>query len=176
MHSARACARPMVERWYAAQLKPNGLAIAERNLARQGIESFCPWQIETARRSQHLHNIRQPLFPGYIFVRVDPRAGLWRKLRNTRGLTRLVQTDPRAPTPLPDALIEGLRQRCDADGQLAALPDLAPGDCVRVISGPFAEFVARIERITPDARIRVLFDLMQRKVAVELDPAQLRRA
>ena len=167
---------PMAERWYAAQLKPNGLAIAERNLARQGIESFCPWQIETARRNQHLHNIRQPLFPGYIFVRVDPRAGLWRKLRNTRGLTRLVQTDPRAPTPLPDALIEGLRQRCDADGQLAALPDLAPGDCVRVISGPFAEFVARIERITPDARIRVLFDLMQRKVAVELDPAQLRRA
>ncbi len=161
--------------WYAAQLKPNGLAIAERNLAQQAIESFCPWQIETERRGQQLRDIRRPLFPGYIFVRIDPNAGLWRKLRNTRGLTRLVQTDPRAPTPLPDALIAGLQQRCDTDGQLVTTPDLAPGDTVRVIAGPFADFVARIEQITPDARVRVLFDLLIRKVAVNLDPATLRR-
>lgn len=165
----------MAESWFVGQLKPNGLALAERNLTRQGIESFCPWQVETHRRSGQLRDVRRPLFPGYIFVRLDPRAGLWGAVNSTRGLTRLVQTDPRAPTPLPDALIAGLRARCAADGQLAAPPKLAPGDPVRVIAGPFAEFVTRIESIRPDARIRVLFDLMQRAVVVDLDPAQVRK-
>jgi transcriptional antiterminator RfaH len=165
----------MAEFWYVGQLKPNGLALAERNLTRQGIESFCPWQVETHRCSDQLRDVRRPLFPGYIFVRLDPGAGHWRSVNSTRGLTRLVQTDPRAPTPLPEALIAGLRARCDPDGQLTTPPTFAPGDPVRVIAGPFAELVTRIESITADARIRVMFDMMQRKMTVELDPTLVRK-
>lgn len=155
-------------RWFAAQLKPNGLAEAERNLGRQGVENFCPAQIETRRRRGRLHDVRRPLFPGYIFVRFAPDAGLWRQLNSTRGLTRLVQTDPRRPTPLPDALIEGLRARCDSDGLLGADRDLAPGDRIRVISGPFADLVGRIERLHPDDRIRVMLEFLTTEVRTEM--------
>ena len=47
-------------RWFAGQLKPNGLSLAELNLARQGIESFCPWMIETKRRDGKLQDLRRP--------------------------------------------------------------------------------------------------------------------
>lgn len=162
-------------RWFAAQLKPNGLHQAERSLTRQGFEIFCPWMIETQRRNGRLQDLRRPLFPGYLFVRLDPEAGLWQAVNATRGLTRLVQTDPRVPTPLPDGLIAGLRARCTEAGQLQTDPDLVPGDRVRVVAGPFMDLVARIETIGSDARIRVLFDLMNRKVVTDLNPALLRR-
>ena len=161
--------------WFAGQLKPNGLAQAERNLARQEIETFCPRIVETTRRNGRMTDRPRPLFPGYIFLRLDPDGGQWRAVNSTRGLTRLVQTDPRAPTPLPDALIDGLRARCDARGRLEVGPDLAPGDRVRVIAGPFADLVTEIETIGADARIRVLFDLMNRKVATDLDPRQVQK-
>ena len=162
-------------RWFAGQLKPNGLAQAERNLARQGIETFCPWTIEAHHRNGRMTDRPRPLFPGYIFLRLDPKAGLWRAVNSTRGLTRMVQTDPRAPTPLPDALIDGLRARCDAQGRLDMGPSLVPGDRVRVIAGPFADLVTEIETIGEDARIRVLFDLMNRKVATDLDPRHVQK-
>jgi transcriptional antiterminator RfaH len=155
-------------RWFVAQLKPNGLALAERNLARQGIAHFSPWQIETRRRRGRLADVRRPLFPGYIFVRFAPEAGLWRAVNATRGLTRLVQTDPRRPTPLPDALVEGLLARCDAEGRLAAAPELAEGDRVRVIAGPFADLVGRIETLEEGERIRVMLDLMGREVRTRI--------
>lgn len=161
--------------WYVGQLKPNGLAIAERNLARQGIETFCPWQIQTLRRSGRLVDVKRPLFPGYIFLRFDPEAGLWRSVHATRGMTRLVQMNPGAPTPLPKALIENLQARCGPDGKLGQAPNLVSGDAVCVISGPFTEFVARIESIAPDTRIRVLFEAMNREVRVDLDPDQVRK-
>jgi len=162
-------------RWFAGQLKPNGLSLAELNLARQGIESFCPWMIETKRRDGKLQDLRRPLFPGYIFVRIDPKAGLWRTVNATRGLTRLVQTDPRAPTPLPNDLIAGLRARCSDKGELQTGPELSRGDYVRVVAGPFVDFVAQIEAIGEDTRVRVLFELMNRKVMTALDPSMLRK-
>lgn len=162
-------------RWFAGQLKPNGLAQAERNLSRQGIETFCPWTMEASNRRGRMTDQRRALFPGYIFLRLDPDAGLWRTVNSTRGLTRLVQTDPHAPTPLPDALIDGLRARCDAQGRLDDAPSLASGDRVRVIAGPFADLVTEIDTIGEDARIRVLFDLMNRKVVARLDPRQVRK-
>jgi transcriptional antiterminator RfaH len=101
-------------------------------------------------------------------VRFAPEAGLWRAVNATRGLTRLVQTDPRRPTPLPDALVEGLLARCDAEGRLAAAPELAEGDRVRVIAGPFADLVGRIETLEEGERIRVMLDLMGREVRTRI--------
>lgn len=154
--------------WFAAQLKPNGLTEAERNLARQGFEFFCPSQIETRRRRGRLADVRRPLFPGYLFIRFVPEAGHWRRINSTRGLTRLVQTDPRRPTPLPDALIEGIRARCDEDGMLGPDRGLAPGDRIRVIAGPFADVVGRIERMSEDDRIRVMLEFMTTEVRTRI--------
>ena len=161
--------------WYVGQLKPNGLAIAEYHLAQQRIETFCPWQIETTKRNGRLQDIKRSLFPGYIFLRFPPDARHWRSINATRGLTRLVQFDQRAPTPLPDQLISVLKARCDDNGKLIHTEMLKRGDQARIISGPFAECVIQIEQITADARIRVLFDLMKRKVIADLNPEQIRK-
>ena len=63
--------------WYVAIAHPNSEAIAEIEIRRQGFEAWVPVclaEVNHAREGR-IKMIR-PLFPRYLFVGVDPRAGL----------------------------------------------------------------------------------------------------
>lgn len=161
--------------WFAAQLKPNGLGLAERNLTRQGFAHFAPKRRETQRRGNRLVTQPRPLFPGYIFVQCDPTAPDARGLHSTRGLTRLIVGDPRRPQPLPEEFIAGLMMRCDKEGLLTATPALRKGDLVRVVSGPMADVISRIEEFEDGDRVRLLLELMGQKTRVSVAAEMLER-
>jgi len=154
--------------WYLVQLRPNGLGIALRNLARQGFDLFCPMHPSMTKRRGQFHKSWRPLFPGYLFVGFDQARAPWRAINSTYGVSRLVNFGTEAPRPVPEGLITGLRMRCDADGRLLPPETLEKGDSVRILSGPFAEFVTTVERVTPDQRIWVLLDLLGRPTRVML--------
>lgn len=155
--------------WFLAQLKPNAHQLAQRHLARQGFETFLPLEERTIRRAGRFQNALKPLFPGYIFVMFCAAQGRWRAINSTQGITRLVSFG-RDPEPVPTRLVEALRRRCDGNGKLQppALPE--PGDKVRVTSGPFSDFAAKVERVAPDSRIWVLIELMGRQTRVAVAP------
>ena len=152
--------------WFLAQLKPNSHNIAQRNLVRQGFETFLPMQDETKRVREKFVTHLRPLFPGYIFIALDMLQGQWRSVNSTAGITRLVSLGA-APTPVPSGLLRALQQRHASDADTA----FSPGDQVTVTQGPFAHFVATIESIAPDRRVWVLMDLMgaQTRVGVASD-------
>lgn len=87
--------------WFLAQLKPNSVKIAERNLKRQGFRTFLPVEEVTKRAKSKFVTAEQPMFPGYIFVAFNVTKGGWRAINSTNGITRLVSfgKDP-APVPL----------------------------------------------------------------------------
>ncbi|TNF19037.1 MAG: transcriptional activator RfaH [Rhodobacteraceae bacterium] len=162
--NARERAELPAENWFVAQLKPNGLALALRNLARQGFDSFVPERLENVRGRM----ARRPLFPGYLFVQFDPEAHGWQAINSTRGITRLLLNDTRRPTPLPGQFMGGLIARCDDRGLLLPPEDIAAGDRIRVISGPFAELVTTVDSLDKDQRLQVLIDLMGRQVRTSI--------
>lgn len=162
-------------RWFLAQLKPNAARIAERNLLRQGFRTFLPLEEVTRRLRGRFVRSPRPLFPGYVFVAFDPREGLWRAINATSGITRIVGFGG-TPAPVPDAIVAGLMERCDATGRLRPAAEPSPGDPVRLASGPFAEFVGRVESLAPERRVWVLIDLMGRQTRVAVGTDQLRRA
>lgn len=161
--------------WYLAQLKPNAIQIALRNLARQAFEVFNPTQVVTTRRNGKFAARDSQLFPGYLFVRLDPQAGAWRAVNSTYGIARLVRFGT-YPAPVPQALISDLAGRCDPQGRLRPPEVLHPGDPVRLTSGPFADFVSKVEAIAPDQRIWVLLDILGRATRVAVAREELRRA
>lgn len=168
--------RPRVdEAWFVAQLKPNSDAIAQRNLLRQGFTTFLPRLHKTERKATRFRETRRPLFPGYIFVSVNPASGLWRAINSTQGITRLVSVNAR-PAPLPAGFVEALQERCDADGLLRPIEALAPGELARITEGPFSDFVVRVESIGDDQRMWVLFDLMGRATRLAVPRDALIRA
>jgi transcriptional antiterminator RfaH len=161
------------EDWFVAQLKPNGLALAQRNLARQGFAHFSPMREETVRQRGSALVAPRPLFPGYIFVQFDRSSQHWPAINATRGVTRLLLNDPRKPEPLAPQFMAGLLARCDDREVLQAPDSLTTGDRIRVISGPFAEIVSTVESLEKDQRIQLLIDLMGQKVRVHVPAASV---
>lgn len=158
--------------WHVAQFKPNSAAIARRNLARQKFEVFLP-MIETTRRQSGKFVTRSaPLFPGYLFLRETPGSAHLGAVNGTQGITRLVALAGR-PTPVPDAMIKALRARCDTQDQVQPLPDYAPGDAVTLATGPFADFVATVERVDAEKRVWLLLDFMGRETRIKATPDAL---
>lgn len=142
----------MPEHWYLAQIKPNGLDRALTNLARQGFETFAPRQ-RAGRRMQ-------PLFPGYVFVRFDPLETQWRAIGNTYGVARLVAARTDRPDRVPEGVMQALFARCDASGFLLPPDDLAVGDKVRIVEGPFAGWVTEVAGMKGAERVVVLLSLL----------------
>lgn len=153
--------------WFLAQIRPNCVHIAERNLKRQGFPIFLPREESTVRRRGRFVSALLPLFPGYIFVSLNTSAGQWRAVNSTYGVTKLVSFGT-APAPVPLDLVNQLMLRCDASGNLLPPRLLKPGDQVRITTGPFAQFVAEVEKIAPDRRVWVLMDLMGGKTRVAM--------
>jgi transcriptional antiterminator RfaH len=159
--------------WFLAQLKPNSASIANKNLGRQGFRTFLPMEEETCQRNGKFVTTNKPLFPGYIFVALNVAKGLWRTVNSTYGITRLVSFG-KEPAAVPLDLVSQLMLRCDADGKVLPPKMLKPGDQVALNTGPFANFVAEVEKIAPDRRVWVLMDIMGGQTRVAVGADQLR--
>jgi transcriptional antiterminator RfaH len=163
------------DRWHIAQLKPNGINNALRNLERQGFATFHPRQTVTRRWRDKLVTRDEPVFPGYLFVGFDPASAPWRRINATLGVARLLTTPSLQPATVPPGFMAGLQARCDADGRVKPPDSLAPGDLVRIRTGPFADAVTRIESLDRDGRVGVLLEVMGQAVRVSVGPENLAR-
>jgi len=161
--------------WYLIQFKPNSHRMAERNLQRQGFETFLPMQKITQRKVSHFVSDAKPFFPGYMFVSVNSELAPWRTINSTVGVSRLVNFDGN-PKPLPLQLISSLMQRCDAAGAMLPLNRFNEGDSVEMLTGPFANFIAKVDTIDPGQRIWVLMDFMGQKTRMQVTADQLQIA
>jgi len=160
--------------WFLAQSKPNSHKIAERNLQRQGFQTFLPLHEETKRKAGQFTTSLRPLFTGYLFVAFDAAKGGWRAINSTYGVTRLVSFGD-DPQPVPNDLISNLVLRCDQSGRLLPPRILKTGDTVEISSGPFADFVATVEKVDPDQRVWMLLELMGRATRVVVHQDALRQ-
>ena len=161
--------------WYVAQVKPNAQGLATTNLRRQGFEVFHPVRRVTRRAGGAFQATLRPLFPGYLFVGADIAAPPLSRVNATRGVGRLVSFGA-APSPLPAQLVAGLRARCDGAGVLGELDGLGAGDRVRLLSGPFADYVARVETLEEGWRLWAVLEAARNPTRVhilasEVEPA-----
>lgn len=163
-------------RWFLAQLKPRSLARASANLERQGFAPFSPYRNRVKRVGPRMKSVRDPLFPGYVFVRFDPATTQWRKINSTYGVARLVTLRANVPTPVPEGLVEALVERAEPDGRLEDAPVFAVGDDVRVVSGPFVNFLGVVDSLEGPERVGVLLEMMGQAVRGKFRAQDLERS
>ena len=156
----------MSKEWFILQFKPNSHDQAKKNLIRQGFEIFLPLHNSTSRRSSRFVNTSQPLFPGYMFITFDRTKTEWHKINNTYGVSRLVSFNSILKS-VPTTFVDNLKKRYDLSGKLIPMQKLKKGDQVSVLTGPFANFIATIEKYEDEQRIWVLMDLMGRKTKIQ---------
>ena len=156
----------MSKEWFILQFKPNSHHLATKNLNRQGFETFLPFYDATSRRASRFINTSQPLFPGYMFIAFDRAESKWHKINNTYGVSRLITFNSILKS-IPNTFVNDLKKRYDLSGKLLPLKKLKKGDQVKILKGPFANFIATIETYETDQRIWILMDLMGRKSKIQ---------
>jgi transcriptional antiterminator RfaH len=138
---------------------------AEWQLTRRGVETFLPWIVHPSRIS--LDDVLQPLFPGYLFARVDLARQYWDVVW-APGVHRLVGFGE-TPSSIDDGVIDFLRARAGDGGVVRMFPVFREGDRVRIKQGPLAGLVGIIEKPCGGrGRVRVLMELLRRQTRVEV--------
>ena len=156
----------MSKEWFILQFKPNSHHLAAKNLNRQGFETFLPLHETTSRRLSRFINTSKPLFPGYMFVKFDKLESEWHKINSTYGVSRLITFNSILKS-MPIGFVDSLMKRYDLSGKLLPIQKLKKGDQVTVLTGPFANFIATVEKYEDNQRIWVLMDLMGRKSKIQ---------
>ena len=156
--------------WYAVHTQPRGETQARFNLLRQGFEVYLPCYLKRRRHARRTDWVTTPLFPRYLFVRMDLGATRWRAIQSTFGVSHLV-CNGEAPAALPDGIVEEIREREDDRGMVvlaAEPPPFAKGEAVRVTAGALAEQVGWFEGVTDDERVILLLRLLGREIRVRV--------
>ena len=155
----------MSKEWFILQFKSNSHHIAAKNLTLQGFETFLPLHDTTSRRTSRFINTSKPLFPGYMFIKFDRTESVWHKINSTYGVSRLITFNSILKS-IPTIFVDHLMKRYDLSGKLIPTQKLKKGDQVTVLTGPFANFIATVEKYEADQRIWILMDLMGRKTKI----------
>jgi len=156
----------MSEEWFILQFKANSHLLAAKNLNRQGFETFLPLHNTTSRKLSRFINTSKPLFPGYMFIKFDKAESQWHKINNTYGVSRLITFNSLLES-IPTKFVDSLMKRYNLSGKLLPIQKLKKGDQVKILEGPFANFIANIEKYETDQRICILMDLMGRKTKIQ---------
>lgn len=148
--------------WCVVNTLPHQEARAETNLLRQGFRAWLPAVRRVRRHARRIDVARAPLFPGYLFVHLDIEQESWWRINNSYGVKRLLTREAR-PESLPDEFVADLRRAVAEDGtdtRPLGYDNMRPGTRVRIVSGPFAEYVAVVLSLTPRDRVWLLLDLL----------------
>jgi len=158
-------------RWFLVHTHPRREGKAEFHLRAQGFTTYLPQFRRTIRHARQLRTILAPLFPRYLFLILDLERDRWLSVRSTVGVSSLVTCEGR-PIPVPIGVVEALIER--SEGNLTTFdPVLVEGQSVRILSGPFADFVGMLERLDGAGRVRVLLEMMGTVVPVALHRSAL---
>lgn len=158
--------------WYVVRCKPREDARAVEHLGNQGFEAFAPECLVTRRVGTVRRKQREPMFPGYAFVRLSSTKQDWSVLRSTRGVMQLVRFGSTAPR-VPQTVVDEMRRLDGLDLDAKAATRLKPGDGVRVLDGPFAGLQGVYAQREGMLRACVLLECMQQQVRVTVPDAQL---
>lgn len=160
--------------WYVAQTQLQSEAKASANLAQQGFEVYLPRYLRTVRHARRVNVVRAPLFPNYLFVRLDLETQRWRAINSTVGVKRLVGHDG-TPARISSSVVDDLKEHETADGfssMVSPVVRFKAGDAVRILRGAFDSCRGIFQGRTDHERVEILLDMLGRKVRVVTD-AQL---
>lgn len=116
----------------------------------------------------------EKIFPGYVLVEMIMDEDSWYVVRHTAGVTKFVGS-AKKPIPARDSEIKKIINRSSSQTEKIEL-DVKAGDKVRIISGPFADFIADIIEVYPDKyKLRANVSIFGRETPVELEYKQINK-
>lgn len=125
-------------------------------------------------KSGKRETVEEKIYPGYVLVEMIVSDDSWYVVRNTPNVTGFIGAGV-VPVPLSTEEIDGLMKRMGVDEPKYKF-DIAVGDSVKIVDGPFKDFDGRISEVDEErGRVKVLVTMFGRETPVELDFLQVKK-
>jgi len=152
--------------WFAILAKTGRERNATMLLENAGYECYLPVSKFVRRWSDRMKEVEVPLFPGYLFCRMNPHNRL--PVLMTPGVIQIVGVG-KTPIPVEEHEI-GAIQRVGKSGlPTMPWPYLEVGHVVRIEEGPLDGLTGIVLKIKSGLKLVLSVSLLQRSVAVEID-------
>lgn len=151
--------------WYVLKTKPRAERHAASILESRQVHVYLP----LLKRQRSF----EPLFPGYLFLKIDCQTDEYLRSRSAPGVSYILNADG-VPIPVPEDLVEAIRRRLGEENSLSPAERFRQGERVIVTSGPFRDIEAVFDRaLTPHGRCQVFLQILGRITRVQLDAGKL---
>jgi len=148
-------------RWYALYVKPRHEKNVSNALRGKGYEPFVPLY-----QSKRTHLCELPLFPCYVFTRLDARERL--PVLKIPSVFFMVGMG-KVPVPLEESEIAALKTIVASGSSVQPWPYMKAGDRVRIQDGPLRGVEGFFEKADSTMQLIVSVTLLRRSVAVRID-------
>ena len=158
----------MTENWYALRVRSRHEFVTSEELTRKDIENFLPSVSRVRQWKDRKKTVDFPLFPGYVFVHLDPRPGAFLNVLKTRGSVCFVSLEPGHPTSVSPEEIASLRAMLMSGEQLDVFPAFKEGTAVRVKHGPLRGTVGILAKREGRQMFLINIDILGRSVGLKI--------
>lgn len=176
----------MSERWYVVQTYSGYEArvkawLEERIIHDHMEEKFgkilIPTEEVVEMRSGQKRKSERKFFPGYVLVQMDMDEAAWYLVRSVPKVLGFIGGGGDKPTPISDKEADNILQRvAERADKPQPKTTFEPGEVVRVVYGPFADFNGVVEEVSYEkSRLRVAVLIFGRSTPVDLEFSQVEK-
>lgn len=182
-------------RWYAVQVASGCEKRVKTNLE-QRIQTLDVanriFQVEIPqtpavklRKDGSRQNTEEKVFPGYVLVKMAMDDESWQVVKNTPNVINFVGAEQKRrygrgrghvkPMPLGQAEVERIFKQTQEQEPIIKV-DMATGDKILVLSGPFKDFEGEVIEVSPErSKLKALLSIFGRDTPVELEFNQVQK-
>ncbi len=152
--------------WFAIVARTGREKNASLLLENAGYECYLPVVKFTRQWSDRVKDVEVPLFPGYLFCRMNPHNRL--PVLMTPGVIQIVGVG-KTPIPVEEQEVEALQRVGKSAISMMPWPYLQVGHIASIKEGPLKGLTGIVIKIKSGMRLVLSISLLQRSVAVEID-------
>lgn len=154
--------------WYVLHVKPRTEKKVFEYLRRMGVFRYLPLLKKVTKVQRRKVTRYLPLFPGYVFTRLDPEQK--GRIYGTQMLVQAIVVDN------PRQMVHQLRQIVHAGrpaDELTPVAEFSVGEYVRVRTGPFMGLEGYVQRKDGATSLVLALEILGRAVEVKMNPGDL---
>jgi len=141
-------------------------------------EILVPTESVVEMREGKKRKSERKFYPGYVLVHMDMNDDSWHLVKSTPRVMVFIGGTAEKPAPITakeaDTILSRVRDGAEKPTQKTIFE---PGQMVRVVDGPFADFTGSVEKVNYDkSRLQVSVSIFGRATPVELEFTQVEKA
>ncbi|SVB69620.1 uncharacterized protein METZ01_LOCUS222474 [marine metagenome] len=161
--------KKQTSKWLLVYTKAKEEQRAKTNLENQGFQTFLP-MIAFVKMNRSKSTTVEPMFPRYLFIKLNLEKDNWTLIKSTRGVSHIVVFGQRF-AEIPDRVVAHLKSGADKNDifkQAIKRQEFEKGDTLIIAQGIFKDKEATFLSKKSKERVRILLRFVNHLITTEI--------